>query len=182
MKRVLTLTQEQADVISYYRRASASEFRNAVNLHLAGPWERIERMCLNSIDKLDFVELLTDVCGYEVERPSVKAGDWRVRTEDMDRINLNKGYLFKVESAETHGVLIESDGCVHLAENTRPATDEEIKWGELGRQPGEFVEEDEGVSLVHSLPIKDKRLLKQVYSDGNLLGFYPKGSFIDLKA
>lgn len=190
----ITLTQAQADSIK--RTLEDFDIVEILNIHAErGEW-LAENKPLNDLSQADMARAL--LIGYDVQ-PEYKVGDWVARTRTTPNTgsqnpHFAEGYIFKITDLVSDKV---GDGiCLHLIENIRHATPEEIKaeqerraWKRIGREPGEFVSGDtiqisSGCTfLLGAYTDSQKRQMcidqaETYYDAGRITGFYPRESFI----
>ena len=181
------LTRKQADAIEYFKNKLGDE--RIIMLHaemlLDSEHEQIDQQ-----ENLDGISLLTLVdalrIGYEVE-PQYKVGDWIVFENAV-----NVSLVCAIENVGNSSVdtdYVGSNGCKQSFNKNRirHATPEEIKsekesrlWAKIGREVGEFKEQDTGFDY-DGILVPGITALTQVYSKGELQGFFPAESFISFE-
>lgn len=115
--------------------------------------------------------------GYEIEEPKFEVGNWVIYQYDF-----NQNIITRISAIEHEHGRVQLDGvnswkAIH---DIRHATKEEIFWAELGREVGEFVEGDSGLTfngLSRNTMVTNIETLSDKYKMGELKGFYPAESF-----
>lgn len=183
------LTQEQADAIKTWLlgRGGDEAKTELLNVHAKNNtnncdcynvWGGVYKS-LNHLDSSDMARAL--LIGYEVEE-TFKVGDWvRYWRTDCSAI------IGKIEVIAEKERLFKADNCPderQISDITRHATLKEIKaeqehraWESIGREVGQFVPGDIGVSH-NGETFKAQYNLKNLYEKGELKGIYPAGPFI----
>ena len=173
------ITQEQADAIERLKEGQREDFQKFFkdDKDSLVSWA----VPLSDLTEDEYMSVLYD--GYEIE-PEYKTGEW-VRYWKNDCVTA----IGKITYIDYEKGLVQFDNTTFTKEIhdvTGYATPEEIKtekerrlWKSIGREVGEFKETDSGFDY-DGILVPGIIALTQVYSRGDLQGFYPAESYIDL--
>lgn len=187
MTEKVKITQEQADAINWILSAQSIDELIVAHARNNGGYVRRAK-ALKGMSAIKLTKALR--VGYEIE-PKYKVGDWVANLDGSDFYPIGNVKVVEVlKVKESYGAFYARHGEDGRWEspfsNLRHAIPEEIKaekerllWKSIGREVGEFKETDSGFDY-DGIFVPGITALTQVYSRGDLQGFYPAESYINL--
>lgn len=183
MTMKIKLTQEQADFIEKSLANGIDKEEMLNRFAKANCFEKQPRHSLHGLCVMDLARAL--LIGYEVEeKQRFVIGEWK-RYRKNDCLST----VGQVSAVDTLEMWVRFEGDfkrIPFSNIERDATPEEIKagkerqkWAEIGRGVGEFRESDTGFDY-DGILVPGITALSQVYSRGELQGFYPAESYVNL--